>query len=177
MSVKGTRKTKIPKITTSEMEVSIAKYFNIRQHIIVPNLSWGLTGMHECDLFIVRKSGYAIEVEIKRTKADLLADFKKYHNHIDRYNRIVQLYYAIPEELLGSCESLIPEPAGIIVCKKYEYLGKYKIYASIHREAKRRSDARRLTTEEQLKVASLGTMRIWSLKEKLNQQKYKNGKK
>lgn len=175
MGVKGNRKSKIPKITTAEMEVSIAKYFGIRQHIVVPNLSWGFFS-HELDLFLIRKSGYGFEVEIKRTKSDLLADFKKRHNHIDRQNRIVQLYYAIPQELLKSCEQHIPEQFGILVVEKYESLGKYYDSTSIHREAKRRTGAKRLTDKEQLKIARLGTMRIWTLKEKLNNLKRKNGK-
>ena len=62
-------KTKL--ITTIEMEVAIAAYFGFRQNIIVPNISWGFMN-HEADMFIVRKSGYAIEIEIKRSKSDLL---------------------------------------------------------------------------------------------------------
>lgn len=176
MAIKGNRMSKIPKLTTAEMEVSIAKFYDIRKHIIVPNLSWGFDGMHECDMFIVRRSGYAFEVEIKRSKADLLTDFKKGHNHVDKKNRIVQLYYAIPKELLKSCEEHIPEQFGIIIVEKYKSSdGSFRDYASLHREAKRRTGAKRLTEKEQLKIARLGTMRIWSLKEKLNQQKRKNG--
>lgn len=175
MGVKGSRKSKIPKITTAEMEVSIVKYFGIRTHIVVPNLSWGFFS-HELDLFLIRKSGYGFEVEIKRTKSDLLADFKKRHNHIDKQNRIVQLYYAIPQELLKSCEEHIPEQFGIIVVEKYESLGKYYDSARMYREAKRRTGAKRLTQKEQLKVARLGTMRVWTLKEKLNLLKRKHGK-
>ena len=175
MAVKGNRNTKTPKITTAEMEVSISKYFGIRTHIIVPNLSWGFFN-HECDLFLIRKSGYGFEVEIKRSKSDLLVDFKKRHNHIDRQNRIVQLYYAIPQELLKSCEEHIPEQFGILVVEKYESLGKYYDSTRIYREAKRKTGAKRLTEKEQLKIARLGCMRIWTLKEKLNLLKRKNGK-
>jgi len=171
MGVKGNRQK--PKlISTVEMEVAIAKMFDIRKHIVVPNLSWGFDGMHECDLFFVRKTGYAFEVEIKRSKADLLADFKKGHNHVDKKNRIVQLYYAIPRELLKKCEEHIPEDSGIIICEKYESNGKYYSYASIHREAKRKKGARKLNAKERLKVASLGCMRIWKLKEKIIHLKY-----
>lgn len=176
MAVKGSRKSKIPKITTAEMEVSIAKYFGIRQHIVVPNLSWGFFN-HECDLFLIRKSGYGFEVEIKRSKSDLLADFKKRHNHIDKQNRIVQLYYAIPKELLESCEQHIPQQFGILVVEKYlSYDKSYRESTSMYREAKRKTGAKRLTDKEQLKIARLGTMRIWTLKEKLNNLKQKNGK-
>jgi hypothetical protein len=145
------------------MELAIAKYFGIRTHIIVPNLSYGLDGMHECDLFILRSSNYAIEVEIKRSKSDLLNDFKKKHDHGDE--RICELYFAIPIELLNSCEEHIPKHCGIIICE-YKTYGKV-LRARIHRNAIRNKNSRKLTSEEQFKVARLGAMRIWSLKEKI----------
>ena len=174
MAVKGSRaKKKIPKVTTAEMEVAIAKYFGIRQHIIVPNVSWGFFN-HECDMFLIRKSGFGFEVEIKRTKSDMLADFKKRHGHRDRGNRIVQLYYAFPLELLPNVEDLVPEECGIIIVEKYgDRIGEYRAYARMHRDAKRKKGAKRLTQQEQLKIARLGTLRIWTLKEKLNLLKQK----
>jgi len=156
-------------VTTSEMEVAIAKYFNYRLHIVIPNLSWGFFS-HECDLYLIRKSGFGFEVEIKRSKSDMLADFKKNHGHIDSKNRIVQLYYAFPIELLPKVEDLVPEECGIITVKMgYEH----RASASMHREAKRKKGAKRLTAAEQLKITRLGMMRIWTLKEKLNLLKYK----
>ena len=171
MAVKGRSGStgkKSPKITTQEMEVAIAKYFGIRTHIIIPNLSWGFFS-HECDLFLIRKSGYGFEVEIKRSKSDMIADFSKNHGHVDRKNRIVQLYYAFPIELLPKVEDLVPKECGIITVEKYNDRG----YARMHREAKRRKGAKRLTTAEQLKITRLACMRIWTLKEKLNLIKQK----
>lgn len=166
-------KKKLPKITTLDMEVSIAKHFGIRQHIIVPNLSWGFFN-HECDLYFVRKSGFGFEIEIKISKSDLLADFKKKHNHVDKQNRIVQLYYAIPKELLEKCEEYIPKECGIITVELYKGGDGHRTHTRIHREAKRKKGARKLTQKEQLKIASLGTMRIWKLKEKLSNLKKKS---
>ena len=154
------------------MEIAIAKYFGIRKHIIVPNLSWGFFN-HECDLFLVRKSGYGFEIEIKRTKYDMLADFKKYHQHIDRQNRIVQLFYAFPLELLPKVEEFVPQQCGIITVEKYMFDNEYIGCVRIYRDAKRKTGAKKLTQKEQLKIAKLGTMRIWTLKEKLNNLKMK----
>jgi len=167
MAVKRS-KPKTKPVTTPEMEVAIAKYFGIREHIVVPNVSWGFFS-HECDLFLIRKSGFGFEVEIKRSKSDMMADFKKKHGHKDRANRIVQLYYAFPEELLSKVEDLVPEECGILTVSKSEWNDKYYIKASMHRDAKRKQGAKRLTQAEQLKIARLGTLRIWTLKEKLNQ--------
>ena len=160
-------------ISTPEMEVAIAKYFGIRTHIIVPNVSWGFFN-HECDLFLIRKSGFGFEVEIKRSKSDMQADFKKKHGHRDRGNRIVQLYYAFPIELLPKVEDLVPKDCGIITVEYYgDIVGERKGYARMHKEAKRKKGAKRLTQTEQLKIARLGTLRIWALKEKLNIMKQK----
>lgn len=162
---KAPRKPKEKPITTIEMEEAISRLFGVRTNIIVPNLSWGLPGMHECDVFIVKKSGFAVEVEIKRTKADLLADFKKKHDHSDV--RIREFFYALPSNLLESCTEFIPEHAGIISCERSRWQTRNSVYAHIKRDAKVRKDARKLTQQEQFKVAKLGTMRIWSLKNKL----------
>ena len=124
--------------------------------------------MHECDLFIIKKSGVAVEVEIKRSKSDLLADFKKRHNHHDRQNRITELYFALPEELYESCKDLIHEDAGIITCYRWDdYNECERLGAQTKRKPKRIKGARKLTEQEQLKIARLGTIRIWSLKQKM----------
>lgn len=158
-------------ISTIDMEIGISKLFDYTRNIIVPNLSWGFS-IHECDLFILRESGYAFEVEIKRSKSDLMKDFKKKHNHVDRKNRICELYYAIPIDLLDSCKTIIPENAGIIVCENvYNTKGKKKQLATIVRRAKRIKGARKLTSDEQFKIARLAAMRVWGLKDKLTKLK------
>jgi len=175
MGIKGSReKVKKPMVTTDEMEIAIAKHFGIRTHIIVPNLSWGFFS-HECDLFLIRRSGFGFEVEIKRSKSDMQADFKKNHGHVDRKNRITQLYYAFPAELLPKVEELVPEECGIIIVDRADRFGRDYIYARLHKEAKRKKGAKRLTDKEILKITRLGCMRIWTLKDKLNKLK-KNDK-
>ena len=86
-------------ITLYEMEIAISKLYGIRQHIIVPNLSWGFLS-HEADLFIIKRSGLSVEVEIKRSLQDMKAEKNKNHNHKDKQNRINEFYYAFPIELL-----------------------------------------------------------------------------
>jgi hypothetical protein len=162
------RKTKIVKkpktktVSLIEIEIALSNFFDYRKSIIVPNISWGFD-IHECDLFIIKSSGYAIEIEIKRSLQDLKNDANKKHDHSD--NRIREFYFAIPIELYDSCKDLIPKHAGIITIGKTEY---GKIYrANIERSATINKTSRKLTLEEQLKVARLGTLRIWNLKKKL----------
>lgn len=179
------KKTKNATISTTEVELAIAKYYGTRQHIIVPNISWGFSwndkwgwhSMHECDMFIIKKTGYAVEVEIKRSKGDLLNDFKKRHKH--ESDKIREFFYAIPENKVDEWSKLIPKHAGIIAYWKYEESiwdkknhrwsnkTKWIVKAKTVRNAEINKNAIKLTTEEQLKIARLGTLRIWNLKEKL----------
>jgi hypothetical protein len=163
------RRKTVPKskpIKTIDIEVAIAKYYGVRKNIIVPNISWGFQWMHECDMFIVTKAGIATEVEIKISKSDLLADFKKGHDHKDKAGRITYFYYAMPETLYEKCKDLIPPEAGILTCERGSWDGA-SAFIREKRKATKRKNTRKLTPEEQLKIAWLGTMRIWSLKEKI----------
>jgi hypothetical protein len=152
---------KTDKITTLEIENRVASFFDYRQNIIVPNISWGIN-IHECDLLIIRKSGCGIEVEIKISKADLKKDGEKRHGHFDYNNRIKELYFAIPEHLKDNID-LIPERAGILVLNKRLDYG-YHIDLRILRKPKSNMKATKFTEKEILKIAHLGTMRIWNLK-------------
>jgi len=187
MAIRGVRKkTERNKVVTiQEIELAVAKYYGTRQHIIVPNISWGFSwndkwgwhSMHECDMFIIKKTGYAVEVEIKRSKADLLNDFKKEHGH--ESNKIREFFYAIPKDKVDEWSKLIPKHAGIIAYWKYEEniwdrkkkkwtdKTKWVVKASRVKNAEVNKNAIKLTADEQLKIARLGCLRIWNLKEKL----------
>lgn len=157
-------------MTTTELEISLAYYFKYTRNIIVPSVRWGMS-IHECDLLIMTKAGYLYEVEIKRTKQDLLADLKKKHGHNDK--RIKHFYFAIPNELLESCEEFIPKRAGILVVKSTkpytDYKGNYRdsfYYWKLIRKPKVLSNYK-CTNSERLKLARLGTLRIWALKSRI----------
>ena len=113
---------------------------------------------------LINKTGFLKEIEIKISKSDFIKDFKKGHHHVDRFHRISQFYYAMPIYIYDKVKDLIPEDAGIITCNKNE---RCMIDATILREAKKIKDCRKLTVEEQLKIARLGTMRIFPLKRKI----------
>lgn len=160
-------------LTTLELEIALAKYFDVRRNIIVPNISWGLLS-HEVDLLVVRKSGIAVEVEIKISVQDLKADFKKSHHHIEKQNRITEFYYAMPKDIYEKCIDIIPKSAGIIICERYiNYKKESAVKATLLRKSTRIKGSRKLTSEEQFKVAKLGCMRIFSLKEKIVKSKTK----
>jgi hypothetical protein len=151
-----------------EVEEAVARMFGVRQNIIVPNISWGMM-LHECDLLIIRKSGYAVEVEIKVSRWDLRKDLEKPHKH--ESSKIREFYYAVPAQLYGYATEIVPIGAGIITIEQSKYdtvLG----HAEIKRQPKIRRDARKLSTDEISQAARLGCMRIWGLKAKLIRQIY-----
>lgn len=148
-------------ITLYEMEKALVRHFNMRRHFIVPNVSWGL-GIHECDLLLVKKTGYAVEIEIKRSVADIKKDLNKKHKHIS--NKIKELWFAIPESLMSNTY-LIPERAGILTIEDGLDL-RYR-FVKIIRKPISNKDARMLTDEEIFKLGMLAAMRIWKLKSKL----------
>jgi len=154
------------KITTLEIEEKLARYFDYRQNLVIPNLSWGLW-IHECDLFVVRKSGFGIEVEIKISKHDLIKDTNKRHHHIDRFNRIKELWFAIPPYLERYIE-YIPIQAGILIVEPGVDVGINKTrHVSVLRQAKSNNNAQKLTDKEIQQLMRLMAMRVWSMKRKL----------
>ena len=97
-------------MTTLEMEIAVMKDCDIRQNIVVPNVSFGIVRysyekgkekydeLHECDILKVTLSGYATEYEIKVSESDFKADAKKKHSHDSKF--IKQMYYVVPFEML-----------------------------------------------------------------------------
>ena len=151
-----------------QIEVALAKYLDYRQHLIVPNVWWGLGFRHELDLLVLTKSGYVWEIEIKISKADLLADKNKKYGHYD--NRIRKLYFAVPKKLMDIAVKEIPERAGLF---EIDDLSSSWKRVTMERPAKINKNAIKLSKKEIKKLYELTAMRIWSLKEKLL-QKYNN---
>lgn len=153
-------------MTLLEMEIAISELFGIRKHLMVPNVSWGL-GIHECDMLIVTKNGYANEVEIKLSRYDLKRDLDKYHSHRNRLIR--RLFFAIPLSL-QEFQDLIPERAGIIIVNEDRNLP-YQSWCKITRPAQINKNALPLSMEQQIHLGRLASMRIWSLKRTLLSRK------
>ena len=152
---------KVYKIKTIDIEIAVARLFDFRKYNIVPNISWGFHGLHECDLFLVNSSKYCYEVEIKISKSDFLKDFEKRHGHKSNY--IKDFYYAMPETLYEKVKEQIPEHAGAITCE----VSRGRVVANIVKNPISNKNAKKISLEDELKILRLATMRIWSLKEKI----------
>ncbi len=157
----------ISKLKAVDIEIAVARHFGIRKNLIVPNVALGIK-IHECDLLIITKSGLAYEVEIKVSKADLIADLSKKHHHNDE--RIKRLYFAIPKEIESEIEKIPPEAGVLTIERRWvrDICQKLILHACVKciREAKNKSNYK-FSDKEKYAVARLGTMRIWELKKKL----------
>ena len=65
--------------------------------VCIRNVAWGFFKNIEVDLLTESDRGWLTDYEIKRSKEDFLADFKKKHYHDDI--RIMHLVYVLPDAL------------------------------------------------------------------------------
>ena len=154
-------------LDSCHVELAIARHFNYRQNIIVPNVFWGLGLSYEADMVVLRPSGWAIEIEIKVSAADIKRDlYKRHFAHCSPLFR--QLWFAVPEALADNGH--IPTKAGVLGVK----LSGNQYWVTAKRPPTPNRAARRWTEPERLKLMQLGLMRIWGLKEALDAAKMKN---
>jgi hypothetical protein len=144
------------KLRCIDIEIALSKHFNPRQNLIVPNVSWGMFN-HECDVVVLTKAGYATEIEIKVTKRDLIKDGQKWHGHNDE--KLKFLYFAIPD-YLESCVDYIPERAGIFFVSQ-------SLRCREVRKPVQRKNPYKFSDHERYKLARLGALRIWTLKNRI----------
>ena len=154
----------IPKITAADIELAVSKHFGHRTTLMVPNVSWGWGLRYEADMVVIR-SGYAMEIEIKVTAADIVADTKKFHSHDAKVFRM--LWFAVPEALAG--HPRIPAKAGIMAyCQRVYHPGTSSEYSvptiEVRRAPQINKAATKISDEQRFGLARLGAMRIWDLK-------------
>ena len=145
-------------INTAEIELAISRLFDIRRHVIIPNLSYGFHGGHEKDIFAISSSFYGKEVEIKISVSDFRADFKKSHHHESKY--VKEFYYAFPMEIYEKVKDEVPSHAGVIICER----NRYRVSAKIVKKAKINTKAIKLNDKDMITIGRLSAMRIWGLK-------------
>ena len=148
------------------IEYRLAVEFNYRMNIIVPNISWGILEVgHECDLLILRPSGYAAEIEIKRSLQDLKADAKKAHAHDSKIIR--ELWFCVADDWpKEEVEVLVPKRAGIVTysCDENCHILRWR-YPEMNKCAQKFNEFQRY------KLLHLAHMRIWKMKNQLARTK------
>ena len=161
-------------LTVKDIQARLAEHWGIRNHIIVPNVSWGLLD-YEADLLIMNKTGYVTEIEIKRSWSDFLADFKKDDN-AHKSELVYQFWYCVPDELYSKCieklKEVYPNSLDRPNVISYSESGMLNFHGKSASYC--RGKHRKLFLEEQLKLARLGTMRYWSSEFKRNSNEIVN---
>jgi len=158
---------------TLEMEIALSGYLDYRRNLVVFNPSWGLyVGgkiMHECDILMLSQVGYATEIEIKVSKADLLKDDKKEHGHEHPY--IKSLWFAVPEKLAETALTVIPQRAGLYSVKKVhiknEWHDYYRYKITPIKKPATSKTAPKWSDGDRYQLARLGAIRACALKQKL----------
>ena len=179
---------KATEMTLEQIEAALVCYpfspFYIRSHLVVPNVSWGFLN-HEADLLVMSKARLLTEVEIKRSWADFLADFKKGHDH--SHPLIAKFYYAVPASIgqkvfeylyegeynakwafsrsrLDRCTENNPKGYGLIIYDLENNPKKCCItaYSSILNNTP-------ITESQEKELLRLLGMRVWRLKQKLSE--------
>jgi hypothetical protein len=168
-------------VSCLDVEVGLLKHFNFRQNIIVTNVTdASFLVPFETDMVVLTKSGFAYGIEIKVSKSDLKADLKKRQftsfdtaregkKGVDRwYSRFKYFYYAVPSHLVEDAKSLVPPFCGVLSIRKLKYpeswLPELIYYKVTEERSAERIPSERWTDEQKMKLAHLGAMRIYSLK-------------
>lgn len=157
-------------VRTIDIELSIMYHFNFRQNLIVPNIT-NMVGIvpFETDILVLTKNNRAYGFEIKVSKADLKADFKKPQHKQDTkagferyYGKFKYFYYAVPFNLKEAALQIIPEFCGLICIEKIKHDTYTRKRFEVSREPKQLFDYR-WTEAEKYEVARLGAMRQYNL--------------
>lgn len=138
------------------IEHKLQEYFGgIRSKcIIVPNVSFGFF-KYESDLLVVTPTGKLIELEIKRSWSDFIADFDKKVYHDDP--RVNYFYYCVPalmeKQTLEELDRRELSQTGVLIYDRSSVVRA--------RTAKQRSKSS-LDSQDLFKLCRLANMRFWS---------------
>lgn len=186
-------------LTLEQIETAITGYpdspYYIRRNIVIPNVDWGYLN-HEADLLVLTKAKRLVEIEIKRSWSDFMADFKKSHTHNDP--KLSRFYYAVPlkiaervfnwlyegtfkcrpswmyyehSEVTGYTEHN-PNRCGLIIYASSDETNSRHIsaVANLNIPAKEMGTYK-VPVEEEIKLLRLLGLRVWNLKKKLAELK------
>jgi len=152
-------------VTSSDIEIALSHHLDWFQNVMVCNVHGCVEGIsHECDLLVLRRSGWAIEVEIKVSKADIRADLKKKHAHESDF--LKELWFAVPGELAENPH--IPERAGIIGVYECKRFGKPGHGCKVVRKAQRNKDARKFSNKQTAQLRRACYYRMWHMKHQVH---------
>jgi len=151
-----------------EFIIQNALYHHVlsKQHnFIIPNI---YLGSSEADLISVTKAGYINEYEIKITRSDFKADFKKSkHSFLKDRQKTFRSYFwfVAPEGLINADE--IPEYAGFMIVRKMKNRYPFKGFAC--REIKRppRLSSEKINAWQKDQILTAYMYRFWNMRDRV----------
>jgi len=97
---------------TKDLEIAVLQYEKQAElKSLRTSLPW------ECDVLAITKAGYAVEYELKTTRSDFKADFKKPKHKLFKKGQggqVSRFWFVVPEGLVGKDE--VPSYAGLMYC-------------------------------------------------------------
>lgn len=148
-------------IKTVEMELAVANFMYKKGAEAVISKTKFLR--YEADILSVTKSHYLTEVELKVSKSDFMADFKKRHNHGSKLTKY--LYYAVPSELVELALDKLDSGVGVLEVFQPKWLKK-GLRVNIRRVPHIRSN-KPLTDKQIIDLYRLGCYKEWGFKGKI----------
>jgi len=98
------------KVTTKDLEIAVLQYDKQAElRSLRTSLPW------ECDVLSVTKSGYATEYELKISKSDFKADFKKRKHKMfskGEGGMVSRFWFVVPKDMVDKKD--IPQYAGLM---------------------------------------------------------------
>ena len=132
-----------------------------RKNICVPNVSFSMLN-HEADLIVVNKNHYATEFEIKRSYEDFVVDFAKKHRHEAEW--IYRFVYVLPLSIKDKAMKFLEDTDRKDSTCIWFYSEEPWIAEKIG--IPHNPKGRKMYLEEILKLARLGVIRYWNLRDK-----------
>ena len=146
-------------INEQNAQIAVANYFEYRRNIIIPSFFFH---DYECDVFILSKSGYITEVEIKLNINDLKKDKNKRKWQCSSRQYIKRFYYAVPSTMIDETKSIIDERYGILSLQYNE--PKQRCFAYLHKDAEILNKSKPGITESiKIKMLLSSYHRFWDL--------------
>jgi hypothetical protein len=156
----GVQENKNMSIKTVEMELAVANFMYKKGAEAVISKTNFL--YYEADILSVTKSHYLTEVELKVSKSDFMADFKKSHKHDSKLTKY--LYYSVPTDLVELAKEKLSEDVGILEVYRPPWNSK-AVRCKTVRDAKIRSN-KPLTDKQVINLYRLGCYKEWVFKAK-----------
>ena len=161
-------------LKTIDIELALFKEFDFRKKLIITNIT-PLSRMlkFECDLLVLSESNFATGFEIKISASDLKNDLKKKHIYQlnenkekcqrKYFNKFKYFNYVVPLHLEKKALEQIPDFCGLYIYDQKQPK-KRQLYC-VKKPSKIFNY--KWTDNEKYNIARLGTMRIFSLKNKI----------